>query len=88
MRHRIWGVVLYARNGLPEIGKEREDMPIYEFKCSVCGAVAEVLQRMDAPAPLCSECPQDGSESPAMVKQVSCSSFVLKGGGWAADGYK
>ncbi len=63
-------------------------MPIYQYKCSACGAVAEVLQRMDAPAPFCSQCSEDGSESPAMVKQVSRSSFVLKGGGWAADGYK
>jgi len=63
-------------------------MPIYQYKCSACGAVADVLQRMDASAPFCSECPRDGSESHAMVKQVSRSSFVLKGGGWAADGYK
>ena len=81
-------MVLYAWNGLPEIGREREDMPIYQFKCSACGAVAEVLQRMDAPAPFCSECSQDDAQARPMVQQVSCSSFVLKGGGWAADGYK
>ena len=68
--------------------KGEGNMPIYQYKCSVCGVVAEVLQRMDAPAPLCSECPQDDAQPPAMVKQVSRSSFVLKGGGWAADGYK
>ena len=63
-------------------------MPIYEFKCSVCGAVAEVLQRIDASAPFCSECPQDAAQARPMVKQVSRSSFVLKGGGWASDGYQ
>ncbi len=63
-------------------------MPIYQYKCSVCGAVAEVLQRMDASAPLCSQCPEDAEDAPQMVKQVSRSSFVLKGGGWAADGYR
>ena len=73
---------------MPEIGRVREDMPIYQFKCSVCGAVAEVLQRMDAPAPLCSQCSKDGSQAPQMLKQVSRSSFVLKGGGGAADGYR
>ena len=63
-------------------------MPIYEYKCSACGAVVEILQRMDAPAPTCAKCPQNAPEAPAMVKQVSRSSFVLKGGGWASDGYK
>lgn len=78
-------MVLRARSRLREIG---EGMPLYEYKCSACGAVAEVLQRMDAPAPICHKCPQNDAEPPAMVKQVSRSSFVLKGGGWAADGYK
>jgi putative FmdB family regulatory protein len=63
-------------------------VPIYEYRCPACGAVVEILQRMDAPAPLCVECSQDAPQAPAMVKQVSRSSFVLKGGGWASDGYK
>ena len=63
-------------------------MPIYEYRCLACGAVVEILQRMDAPAPICAECSQDAPQAPAMVKQVSRSSFVLKGGGWASDGYK
>ena len=63
-------------------------MPIYEFKCSACGAVVEILQRIDAPAPICANCPQDSPQAPAMVTQVSRSSFVLKGGGWASAGYK
>ena len=68
--------------------KGEGNMPIYQYKCSVCGVVAEVLQRMDAPAPFCSTCAIDEGTSRQMVKQVSRSSFVLKGGGWAADGYK
>ena len=63
-------------------------MPIYEYRCPACGAVVEILQRMNAPAPICVECSQDAAQAPAMVKQVSRSSFVLKGGGWASDGYK
>ena len=81
-------MVLHARSRVPGIGRERENMPIYQYKCSVCGAVAEVLQRMDAPAPFCSTCAIDEGTSRQMVKQVSRSSFVLKGGGWAADGYR
>ena len=63
-------------------------MPIYEYRCPACSAVVEILQRMDASAPICAECSQDAPQAPAMVKQVSRSSFVLKGGGWASDGYK
>ncbi len=63
-------------------------MPLYEYKCAVCGAVVEILQRMTDPAPICRECPQDAAGGSRMLKQVSRSSFVLKGGGWAADGYK
>ena len=85
MWDRLWGMVLCPRSRVPEVG---EGMPIYEFKCSACGAVAEVLQRMDAPAPICRECSQEATGGTRMVKQVSRSSFVLKGGGWASDGYK
>ena len=85
MRDRLWGVVLCPRSWVPGVG---ESVPIYEFKCSACGAVAEVLQRMDAPAPICRECSQEATGGTRMVKQVSRSSFVLKGGGWAADGYR
>ena len=63
-------------------------MPIYEYKCLACGAVVEILQRMDAPAPTCAKCPQDAPQAPERVKQVSRSSFVLKGSGWASDGYR
>ena len=58
-------------------------MPIYEYRCPVCGHEVEVLQRLSDPPPKCEEC----EEEPVMEKQVSATSFSLKGGGWASDGY-
>lgn len=57
-------------------------MPIYEYECESCRNVFEITQRMtDDPLSSCPDC--DGS----VKKIVSRSSFLLKGGGWYADGY-
>ena len=57
-------------------------MPIYEYECTTCHNVLEVIQRISE-QPLCS-CPEC---SGSLKKLVSVSSFQLKGGGWYADGY-
>lgn len=57
-------------------------MPIYEYECKSCENVFEVQQRMsDGPLKECPECKGE------VKKLVSASSFMLKGGGWYADGY-
>jgi putative FmdB family regulatory protein len=57
-------------------------MPIYEYRCMSCERVTEVIQRMGARAPgKCEHC--DGK----LEKLVSRTSFLLKGGGWFAEGY-
>jgi putative FmdB family regulatory protein len=57
-------------------------MPIYEYGCSECGKHIEVFQKIsDEPIELCPEC------SGELSKLISSTSFVLKGGGWYADGY-
>lgn len=57
-------------------------MPLYEYKCEECGNVLEVIQRFsDDPMDKCPKC------GGAMSKLISNTSFVLKGGGWYADGY-
>ena len=57
-------------------------MPIYEYECSSCQKVIEVIQRMtEEPLSQCPDC--HGS----VTKLVSMSAFHLKGGGWFADGY-
>ena len=59
-------------------------MPIYEYECKKCGRVTTVLQKMSDKAP--STCEYCG-ENDSLVKRVSHSSFVLKGGGWFKDCY-
>ena len=57
-------------------------MPIYEYQCTKCSAVEEVLQKMnDRPLRKCKKC------SGKLEKLISRSSFALKGGGWFDSGY-
>lgn len=57
-------------------------MPIYEYECTNCGNVEEVLQKMsDAPLELCSKCQGN------LSKIISHSSFHLKGSGWYVTDY-
>ena len=58
-------------------------MPIYEYLCAGCGFHFEEVQKFNDP-PL-EECPNCGEKSAS--RQVSMSSFHLKGGGWYKDGY-
>jgi putative FmdB family regulatory protein len=59
-------------------------MPIYEYACSKCGKVSDVLQKMNDPAPeKCEHCEAEGT----LTRVVSRTSFVLKGGGWYSDLY-
>ena len=58
-------------------------MPIYEYECDKCGHAFEREQRMtDPPVKTCPKC-----KARRVTKLISQSSFVLKGGGWYADGY-
>jgi putative FmdB family regulatory protein len=57
-------------------------MPIYEYECTQCGKVIEVIQKLNARAPgRCEKC------SGKLKKKISRASFQLKGGGWYSDGY-
>lgn len=58
-------------------------MPIYEYQCTKCQDVVEVMQKFsDTPLTVCEKC---GGE---LQKQVSRSSFALKGTGWYTTDYK
>ncbi len=57
-------------------------MPIYEYECTKCGKIEEVLQNFsDKPLTKCQSC------AGKLHKLVSQSSFHLKGTGWYATDY-
>ena len=58
-------------------------MPIYEYACSSCNHEFEVWQKPSRPrARKCEACGKRTAR-----RQMSVTSFSLKGGGWYADGY-
>ena len=59
-------------------------MPLYEYRCKKCEHLEEVLQKAKDPAP--AKCPECGAKK-SMAKEVSLTSFQLKGGGWYSDLY-
>jgi len=57
-------------------------MPIYEYECSKCGRIDEVIQKFsDKPLARCKHC------SGKLHKLISHSSFHLKGTGWYVTDY-
>ena len=59
-------------------------MPLFEYRCVQCQHLEEVLQKHGEPAP--EECPACGATK-TLEKEVSLTSFQLKGGGWYKDLY-
>ncbi len=58
-------------------------MPIYEYICKSCEHKFEEVQKFsETSLEKCPDCGQNTAE-----RQVSMSSFHLKGGGWYKDGY-
>jgi len=57
-------------------------MPVYEYECSKCGRIDEVIQKFsDKPLTTCKHC------SGKLHKLISHSSFHLKGTGWYVTDY-
>lgn len=59
-------------------------MPLYGFKCEFCDFEFEKSKPMKE-ADEFEGCPQCGSECKRIISGGSC--FILKGDGWAKDGY-
>src|SRR5687767_15380894 len=59
-------------------------MPIYEYRCELCGQEHEVLQKVSEP-PL-TECPS--CHKPGLQKLLTAAGFQLKGSGWYATDFK
>src|SRR5688500_10382066 len=59
-------------------------MPIYAYRCGVCGHAKDVLQKLsDAPLTTCPAC-----GAPSFSKQLTAAGFQLKGSGWYATDFK
>lgn len=59
-------------------------MPIYEYRCHVCGHQFEEIQKVsDNPLKTCPRCGE-----PEARKLVSKTSFQLKGSGWYVTDFK
>lgn len=57
-------------------------MPIYEYRCSDCGAHLEKMQKVsDEPLTKCESC------GGRLEKQISLSGFAFKGEGWYVTDY-
>lgn len=57
-------------------------MPIYEYECSKCGNIHEIMQKIsDKPLSKCPQC------SGKLHKLISQSAFHLKGSGWYVTDY-
>lgn len=59
-------------------------MPIYEYRCHICGHELEKIQRMND-APL-TDCPDCGAAE--LRRLVSAPGFRLKGSGWYETDFK
>jgi putative FmdB family regulatory protein len=59
-------------------------MPIYEYRCEVCGHQEEFLQKVSEPQ--LTECPV--CHKPTFGKLLSAAGFQLKGSGWYATDFK
>lgn len=59
-------------------------MPLYEYRCQVCGELEEKIQSYAAPTE--HDCPKCGLQG-GMTRQISKVAFNMSGGGWYAQGY-
>lgn len=61
---------------------------IYEYECTVCGVFEYTQSIKDEPLEECPTCKEKGIKSEKPKKLISLTSFQLRGGGWASEGYK
>jgi putative FmdB family regulatory protein len=59
-------------------------MPIYAYKCDVCGHAKDVLQKMSDPQ--LTDCPSCGQAT--FKKQLTAAGFQLKGSGWYVTDFR
>jgi putative FmdB family regulatory protein len=58
-------------------------MPTYDYECDACKHKWELIQSIKAkPVKACPKCLEDKAR-----RLISLGTFILKGKGWAEDGY-
>ncbi len=57
-------------------------MPIYEYRCKTCGELTEVMLKISDSQP--TKCERCGGK---LERQISNTTFILKGSGWYATDY-
>ena len=65
-------------------------MPLYEYRCSLCGKSVEIIQKTGEVAPLCPNTFTGSADfhEHCMKKQISArTSFILNGKNWSKDNY-
>jgi putative FmdB family regulatory protein len=71
------------KGAVPGPYEEIPAMPTYDYQCQKCGFEFDREQRItEDPIKTCPKC-----KSRKAKRLLSASSFILKGGGWYADGY-
>ena len=55
-------------------------MPLYDIEC-ICNYKDEIYLKLDQETPRCPKCGEQ------MKKMIAATTFILKGGCWACDGY-
>lgn len=59
-------------------------MPTYDYRCNQCGMTTEMRHGVNhEPSKICPECGEV-----ALTRIIGTPDFILKGTGWARDGYK
>ena len=73
----------------PEVGTQRPSLhgaklvPLYDYRCDGCGHRFEKLApASSSESPPCPSCGNNKTN-----RLISSGHFILKGGGWYADGY-
>ena len=58
-------------------------MPTYHYQCDACGKTYDLEQRItEDPVKKCAKCGKNKAR-----RMITSGNFILKGGGWYADGY-
>ena len=58
-------------------------MPTYDYRCEACKQEFEHFQKItEEPLKTCPKC-----GAPEVKRQITSGNFILRGGGWYADGY-